>query len=307
MKQEEPILVAIQSLVYNHEPYLRDCFEGFVMQKTNFRFVAIVHEDCSTDHSADIIREYEAKYPEIFRPIYETENQWSKSDGSLGRIMNAAIDDTGAKYIAICEGDDYWTDSYKLQKQVDFMEAHPECTVTFHRYDILRQEEQTWRKDACDVYLRPDQSEVLLNVPMFFKRWVTQPCTMMYRYGTYLGQDKPYKEYKDQHIIFHLLTEGEGYILNFKGAVYREHQRGIHGRTPVIQQSRLAVNVAQELYDNNKEESSTKDNLVETLDWAINCEKRYKEGDKRRLRLFIWRRLLMSKSIKIALKQLLRK
>lgn len=142
---------------------------------------------------------------------------------------------------------------------------------------------------------------------MFFKRWVTQPCTMMYRYGTYLGQDKPYKEYKDQHIIFHLLTEGEGYILNFKGAVYRENQGGIHGRTPVIQQSRLAVEVAQELYDNNKEESSTKDNLVATLDWAINCEKRYKEGDKRRLRVFIWRRLLMSKSIKIALKQLLRK
>lgn len=116
-------LVAISCLVYNHEPYLRDCFEGFVMQKTNFRFVAIVHEDCSTDNSAAIIREYEAKYPDIFRPIYETENQWHKMDGSLDRIMNAAIDATGAKYIAMCEGDDYWTDPYKLQKQVDILEA----------------------------------------------------------------------------------------------------------------------------------------------------------------------------------------
>lgn len=123
MKTEDPILVAIHCLVYNHEPYLRDCFEGFVMQKTNFRFVAIVHEDCSTDHSADIIREYEAKYPDIFRPIYETENQYSKTDGSLGRIMNAAIDASKAKYIAMCEGDDYWTDPYKLQKQVDILEA----------------------------------------------------------------------------------------------------------------------------------------------------------------------------------------
>ena len=123
MNQEGPILVAIHCLVYNHEPYLRDCFEGFVMQKTNFRFVAIVHEDCSTDNSAAIIREYEAKYPDIFRPIYETENQYSKHDGSLGRIMNAAIDATGAKYIAMCEGDDYWTDPYKLQKQVDILEA----------------------------------------------------------------------------------------------------------------------------------------------------------------------------------------
>ena len=123
MKQEEPILVAIHCLVYNHEPYLRDCFEGFVKQKTNFRFVAIVHDDASTDNSAAIIREYEAKYPDIFRPIYETENQYSKHDGSLGRIMNEAVAATGAKYIAMCEGDDYWTDLYKLQKQVDILEA----------------------------------------------------------------------------------------------------------------------------------------------------------------------------------------
>lgn len=136
-ERESKILVAIHCLVYNHEPYLRDCFEGFVMQKTNFRFVAIVHDDCSTDHSVDIIREYEAKYPDIFRPIYETENQYSKPDGSLGRIMNAAIDATGAKYMAMCEGDDYWTDPYKLQKQVDYMEAHPECSMCFHRVQIL--------------------------------------------------------------------------------------------------------------------------------------------------------------------------
>ena len=130
INQEKP-LVAIHCLVYNHEPYLRDCFEGFVMQKTNFRFVAIVHEDCSTDNSAAIIREYEAKYPDIFRPIYETENQYSKPDGSLGRIMNAAIDATGAKYIAMCEGDDYWTDPYKLKKQVDFLESHPDYSLCF--------------------------------------------------------------------------------------------------------------------------------------------------------------------------------
>lgn len=146
MKQEEPILVAIHCLVYNHEPYLRDCFEGFVMQKTNFRFVAIVHEDCSTDNSAAIIREYETKYPDIFRPIYETENQYSKHDGSLGRIMNAAIDATGAKYIALCEGDDYWTDPYKLQKQVDILEADEtlmacctDCSVVDNSSVILKE------------------------------------------------------------------------------------------------------------------------------------------------------------------------
>ena len=122
-QKAEQILVAIQCLVYNHEPYLRDCFEGFVKQKTNFCYVAIVHDDCSTDGSAAIIREYAEKYPDIIKPIYETENQYSKHDGSLALIMNEAIDATGAKYVAICEGDDYWTDPLKLQKQVDILEA----------------------------------------------------------------------------------------------------------------------------------------------------------------------------------------
>ena len=116
---DNKILVSIRCLVYNHEPYLRQCLEGFVMQKTNFRFEAIVHDDASTDGSAEIIREYAEKYPDIIKPIYETENQYSKHDGSLRRIMNAACK---GKYIAMCEGDDYWIDPLKLQKQVDFLE-----------------------------------------------------------------------------------------------------------------------------------------------------------------------------------------
>ena len=126
-------LVAIRCITYNHEAYIRDALEGFIMQKTNFPFVAIVHDDASTDGTADIIREYAAKYPDIIKPIYETENQYSKHDGSLGRIMTAACEATGAKYIAMCEGDDYWTDPLKLQKQVDFLETHPDYSMCFHK------------------------------------------------------------------------------------------------------------------------------------------------------------------------------
>ena len=132
-------LVAIHCLVYNHETYLRDCFEGFVMQQTNFPFVAIVHDDASTDGSAAIIREYEEKYPHIFKPIYEIENQYSKRDGSLERIMNEAIEATSVKYVAMCEGDDYWTDPLKLQKQVDFLEANIEYSICFHNVNTLIQ------------------------------------------------------------------------------------------------------------------------------------------------------------------------
>lgn len=125
---DNKILVSIKCAVYNHEPYLRQCLEGFVMQKTNFRFEAIVHDDASTDGSAKIIREYARKYPDIIKPIYESENQYSKRDGSLSRIINAACK---GKYIATCEADDYWTDPYKLQKQVDILEADPNVSMVY--------------------------------------------------------------------------------------------------------------------------------------------------------------------------------
>lgn len=121
-------LVTIRCLVYNHEPYLRQCLDGFVMQKTNFPFEAIVHDDASTDRSAEIIREYAEKYPDIIKPIFETENQYSKKDGSLRRIMDKHM---RGKYIAMCEGDDYWIDPLKLQKQVDFLENHREYGMCY--------------------------------------------------------------------------------------------------------------------------------------------------------------------------------
>ena len=134
-------LVCIRCITFNHEPYIRDALEGFVMQKTDFPFVAIVHDDVSTDATADIIREYAEKFPDIIKPIFETENQYSKKNGSLTSIMNKACDATGAKYIAMCEGDDYWTDPLKLQKQVDFLESHPEygmCYTKVRRYDQVK-------------------------------------------------------------------------------------------------------------------------------------------------------------------------
>lgn len=129
-----PLMVTIRCITYNQEIYIRQCLEGFVMQKTNFRYEAIVHDDASTDGTAAIIREYEEKYPDIIKPIYETENQYSKHDGSLRRIME---ENTHGKYVALCEGDDYWTDPLKLQKQFDYMELHPECSLCFHAAYIL--------------------------------------------------------------------------------------------------------------------------------------------------------------------------
>ena len=119
----DEIVVSICSITYNHAHYIRQCLDGFLMQKTNFSFEVLIHDDASTDGTEEIIKEYEAKYPEIVKPLYEKENQWVK--GIRGsKVFNYPR--ARGKYIALCEGDDYWTDPYKLQKQVDFLEANPE-------------------------------------------------------------------------------------------------------------------------------------------------------------------------------------
>jgi len=104
------------------------------MQKTNFAFEVLIHDDASTDKTADIIRDYEAKYPEILKPIYQKENQYSKGINPGTKFL---FPRARAKYIALCEGDDYWTDPYKLQKQVDFLEANQEYSMCFHKVDYV--------------------------------------------------------------------------------------------------------------------------------------------------------------------------
>lgn len=116
---EEGIVVSICCLTYNHEPYVRECLDSFINQNTEFKYEILIHDDASTDNTASIIREYQDKYPEIIKPILQKENQHSK-----GIRVSATYNFSRAKgrYIAMCEGDDYWTDPLKLQKQVEFLD-----------------------------------------------------------------------------------------------------------------------------------------------------------------------------------------
>lgn len=131
MKKE--IVVSICCITYNHEKYIAETIESFLMQKTNFNFEILIHDDASTDNTAAIIREYEKKYPEIVKPIYQKENQYSQGKPVSQNNYNRAK----GKYIAICEGDDYWTNPYKLQKQVDYMEKNKECGGCFHAGELI--------------------------------------------------------------------------------------------------------------------------------------------------------------------------
>lgn len=122
-------VVTVFCITYNQADYICDCLEGIVSQKTNFAFTAIVHDDASTDGTAEIVRKYAEKYPGTIIPVIETENQFSKGFNVSNSWVNSI---KWGKYIACCEGDDYWMDSCKLQKQYDFMEAHPDYSLCLH-------------------------------------------------------------------------------------------------------------------------------------------------------------------------------
>lgn len=139
MAKNDPVrpLVVINCITYNHAPYLAQCLEGFVMQKTNFPFVALVHDDASPDGTAEVLREYTEKYPDIIKPICDPTNRYC--DKSLDLIMNEWINAYEPKYIAFCEGDDYWIDPFKLQKQVDILSSNPNIGVCYSRAKIFHQ------------------------------------------------------------------------------------------------------------------------------------------------------------------------
>ena len=127
-------IVSIICLTFNQEKYVRDCFEGFVMQQTNFQYEVLVYDDASKDGTPAIIREYAAKYPDIFKPTLYEKNNYLQGLGYVG--LYTGIREAQGTYVAYCEGDDYWTDPKKLQKQVDFLESHPDYEICAHDTQI---------------------------------------------------------------------------------------------------------------------------------------------------------------------------
>lgn len=251
-KDSRELMVSIRCLVYNHEPYLRQCLDGFVMQQTNFRFEAIVHDDASTDGSAAIIREYAAKYPDIIKPIYETENQYSKRDGSLSRIINAH---THGKYVAYCEGDDYWSDSQKLQKQVDFLETNPDFVLCTHRFYILNDDAQKIVEDWNGRF--KDGVEFDLESFISRKYWLTQPLTLLYRYGVWnMEEYRQYKNAKDVTLIYYLLKKGKGIMLKDLMGVYRIHKGGVWQGADKSKRIKVDIDTMKAIYDVDKNKYS---------------------------------------------------
>ncbi len=229
---ECPLMVTIMCYAYNHESYIRRCLDGFVNQKANFRFEAIVHDDASTDNTAEIIHEYEINYPDIIKPIYEKENQYSKKDRSLDIIMENAAQ---GKYIAVCEGDDYWTDDLKLQKQVDVLESHPECLIAFNK--VKRVNKNGLPINGTIPYKNHIKEgivtmEIFANEEFSNRMWTFQTSCFMYRRDM-LENDKierinffSHFQCGDMPTILWALLHGNGYYIDDIGGCYRVFSGG---------------------------------------------------------------------------------
>lgn len=218
-------LVAIDCITYNHESYIRDALEGFVMQKTNFPFIAVVHEDASTDGTANVLKEYAKKYPDIIFPIFEEENQYSKKDGSLRNIMNAAYEATGTKYIALCEGDDYWTDPNKLQKQVDFLESHPDVSLCFHNV-VTKNIDGSLQEDLYKI-----DSNREYSVEEIIRNWTIPTCSVVLKNDPAILKSplmtNPHYQYGDNVLFLTASCNGKLYGMQERMGVYRRNPQSM--------------------------------------------------------------------------------
>ena len=126
MSEKKEIKVQVVCVTYNQKEYIKEALDSFIMQKTNFGYEVLVGDDGSTDGTSEIVAEYAKKYPDIIKPIFHSHNT-----GSYQNLLDAASACKG-KYVAMCDGDEYWTDENKLQKQADFMDTHKDCSICFH-------------------------------------------------------------------------------------------------------------------------------------------------------------------------------
>lgn len=211
-------MVSICCLAFNHEAYVRKALDGFLMQKTNFKFEVVIHDDCSADGTADIIREYEKKYPDMIHPLFQSENQYSQGIANISGVFN--FPRAKGKYIAMCEGDDYWCDENKLQKQVDYMEAHPGCTLCFHGAHIESED-----KALRSTRIRPYKGDRVCDAQTVIDKKANYPTASLL-FPAELTKQLPRYYYEcpvgDIPLQIYLVDKGYAYYMDSLMSVYRQ-------------------------------------------------------------------------------------
>lgn len=272
---------------------------GFLIQETDFPFEILIHDDASTDKTADIIREYELKYPHLIKPIYQKENQYSKGVGGMMATFN--FPRARGKYIALCEGDDYWTDPEKLQKQVDFLEANPEYSLTvggFRSYNIYTNE----TKDIIEIHdgvVREDNG-YSFDLKDTRKGWITKTLTTVFRNNkTIFIATAKYKYGRDNNLFYHILKTGKGFYFTEVLGVYRIHEGGINSMKKGKINTNAAYNVYKELFEHNKEEHTRIRYFYSSLSLInYNIYNKYQENSRKRNVKIIFESFFLIKTVK---------
>lgn len=222
-------LVSIFCITYNHSNYIRQAIEGFLNQKTVFPVEIIVHDDASVDGTAEIVREYEKKFPEKIIPIYQKENQFSKG---MDPFINFLIPQARGKYVAVCEGDDYWIDPLKLQKQVGTFNKYPDTVICGARA-------KTWSesKKVFTVTTPALDKDITCMTPeqlFFLGDWVKN-CTRMIPRELFSSIPREYMmDYRHVHYLMAKNPNGTFRCLDEIVAVYREHAGGVFSGADLI-------------------------------------------------------------------------
>lgn len=213
----EKIVVSIVCTAYNHENYIEDAIKGFLMQETNFAFEVIIHDDASTDGTVQIIKSYEEKYPLLIKPIYQRINQFSQNKKPFNISTKKAI----GKYVALCEGDDYWTDSNKIQLQCDFLNRNEEYSCCYHDAFSFFEEKIISHSTA----IKKDFSKK----DLLYNKFIFRTLSLVYRnVFSDFPEEKNYAENGDIFLMSLLGLHGKGkYIDEINPAAYRVHPQGI--------------------------------------------------------------------------------
>lgn len=219
-------IVSICTTTYNHEKYISEALDSFLMQETNFSFEIIVRDDASTDSTAEIIRKYEQKYPNIIKPIYESENGYSKGVKPLPITINKAK----GKYIAICEGDDYWIDTKKLQIQKDFLDDNKEYVISYTSVEAF-DENRIIKSYIGGAKKDLTQDELQKATP------INTLTTMFRNVIEIFPPEMSSSKYGDLFIWSILGYHGKGkYLPEIKPSRYRIHPKGVHSSASHIDQ-----------------------------------------------------------------------
>lgn len=216
-------MVSILCATYNHELYLERAVDGFLNQETDFAYEIIIHDDASVDNTRRIIEKYARDYPDAIKPIYQTENQYSKGKKITLDFM---VPKSRGKYVALCEGDDFWMDSHKLQKQVDYMESHPKCSLVVH--DAVRVFENGATKGPYSAKYSLKGSRILTLDNVVSDLGAFPLASMMFRRSFYCEHFEFLNTVRnfDYLIKTMLATSGYVYYIGEAMAAYRENAKG---------------------------------------------------------------------------------